>query len=177
MNATNYPGGVIYKVKLHDDLHLVSWKWETNPAGIAYGSSDYKTKYSSFSTNNADGAKGNIEDDNASINCGKRDLDITIKFKKNDFRRGRLTVTDKAGNVAIYIIEANMIATIPKVPNVTYKYVTNNAVYDAGTGSGQSPWTNKVVKNHVKTTGDVGVSGFAHFAYKYYKKIIEKFNF
>ena len=165
MNTTNYPGGVIYKVHLHDDLHLVGWSWETNPDGIAYGTSN--ANYNKFNTTNKDSVKyTKIEDDNPSVNCGKRDLDIQIGFKNSGMRKGVLKVYDKAGNVSTFTIEANLDLTTPKVPNVTYFYQTlhNKGSYTLG------KWTNDSVKTHVKLNDKTGVSisGFGKFDYKYY---------
>ena len=168
MNAesNHYPGGVLYKVHLHDDLHLASWKWETNPGNIL----STNNNYSSFSDSNSDAVKETqIPDNNPNINCGARDRDIEIGFRTSGMRRGRLTVTDKAGNVATYIIEANLDTTVPKAPNVSYLYTNNNSTYPVGAADPKSPWTKIKIKTNVATNGSMGVSGFAKFDYKYYK--------
>ena len=166
MNATYYPGGVVYKVHLHDDLHLVGWSWETNPDGIGYG--DDKSNYNKFSSTNKDSVEyTEIKDTNPSINCGVRDKDIEIGFKNSGMRKGVLKVYDKAGNVATYTIEANLDLTTPDTPDVLYYYSTQNnrGAYTL------AKWTNDSINTRpkLKNNKGIGISGFAKFDYQYYK--------
>ena len=142
-NATNYSGGITYKVKLKDDIQLKSWVWETNPKNLASAGA---FQYNALQSSNPDGVKKTIIDDTNKY-CGVREKEITIGFKENGRRKGQLIVEDIAGNTTTYIIEFNLDTASPSCKNE----------------GGTTQWKNKsTIGNGVTITGkcsDTGGSG------------------
>ena len=124
MNKDNYPYGVIYKITFTDDLHLYSWKWETNKAGINNRGSG---SYSTYKATNPDGIAETFftAPDLSTTNCGKRKETVYISLVGEGMRAGKLTVKDKAGNETIFFIQADIDRTAPTTPN-TYSYRWHN---------------------------------------------------
>ena len=139
-NATNYSGGITYKVKLKDDIQLKSWVWETNPKNLASAGA---FQYNALQSSNPDGVKKTIID-NTNKYCGVREKEITIGFKENGRRKGQLIVEDIAGNTTTYIIEFNLDTALPSCKNE----------------GGTTQWKNKsTIGNGVTITGKCSDTG------------------
>ncbi len=119
MNKDNYPSGVMYKIKVSDNIHLDSWEWKTN---AAYITNPLSNEYKKYSAKN-DRYKKTVDKSQKYYNkdCGQKSEEIIIGFNKEGRRKGELTVKDKAGNVTTLYIEADLDRTSPLVPEVTYK--------------------------------------------------------
>ena len=164
MNKAKYPNGVIYKVELNDSIGIKQWKWEVNEGLI-----DSTTNYSKYE--NVSLSKWNLpeEDDNGNVTytevteakshvCGKNDSECSsfyIKLYYNGLRKGVLTVEDKAGNEAKYVIYANIQREAPKLSEII------NSSSDDRTGA----WTNSSVT--LKLSHRNGKMPFDGYYYSY----------
>ena len=98
LNNQHFTDGVIFKVKVTDDIGIASWKWETNVDG------DLTGENVTLSTQN-DGGAEKYFDSGSRI----KSLDtFTIKLEKNGVRKGILTVRDIAGNDTKFTINLNI---------------------------------------------------------------------
>ncbi len=128
MNKNNYSYGVGYKVTITDNIHLASWKWETNtPKAEDRNSNAFKNVRTT--SNNENDSYTFPEVDMTKNNCGQRSKEITVYFKEEGMRKGRLTVTDKAGNSTIYYIEAYIDRTKPTCSITKSGTIGNNGWY------------------------------------------------
>lgn len=171
MNNTKYPGGVAYKIKISDNIHLAKWTWETN---ASYLTSDTNNAYKTYSSNGDGAASEDIAPSTEEGNCGTLEKTITITFKEEGRRKGVLKVYDKANNVTTLEIEANIDRTPPPTPNknhITYTYSDNGTkTYTPGS----TKWINKAVTARVLDTmqldntsgpSNVTLSGWKRFVY------------
>lgn len=146
-NAANYKGGIKYKITIKDDIHIASWKWETNK----YNSSGY-------SDNNPDAVKEKTITKDSKALCGTRNLDIEVGFTDKGSRKGRLTVKDIAGNVTTYYLEFNLDDVNPTCnssggnPNWTNKDITLLGKCDDDITHGGSGCTGNVTNQFTKNT-------------------------
>ena len=137
MNKANYLNGVVYEIKISDNIHLASWKWETNESYLNYTKTD--TVKNTYNSKN-DGSKSETITSPSGGNCGTLEKTIIIGFKEEGERRGKLTVYDKAGNKTYLTISANIDVTPPPVPSgITY----SNGYNPNATGA--ALWTNKII--------------------------------
>ncbi len=113
LNKTYYPNGIIYEIAISDNIHLLNWKWETNKPNITDSSNEYNTYRSGLVGENNEKLYPDLNHD--SENCGPRQDNILVDFRDQGMRKGRLTITDRAGNKTIIIIEANIDYTNPTV--------------------------------------------------------------
>ena len=125
---SSYDQGILYEIPVTDNLHLASWKWETNAPRQTDTSADaYKNYRSGNVGENSSGDFSKTEEEMKSRNCGSRSETIKVYLKDEGKRKGRLTLTDKAGNKIYFYINANIDRTAPPVPAVKYyKYKLNN---------------------------------------------------
>ena len=123
MNNDKYPYGVVFEIELSDNIHLDSWKWETNQPlltrNIPVENTTFKESF--------EGYRESMSSTNSNSNCGKIKEKIRVGFNKEGRRKGKLTVTDKAGNVTTLYIEANIDKTAPETPKMTYTKYTPTA--------------------------------------------------
>lgn len=172
-----YENGVIYQIKIKDNLHLDSWKWEVNePYQTSINSNGYKNLGSSAaSENKSQSFPESIENSN----CGQLETTILISFQDEGLRQGKLTVKDRAGNTTTLTIFAKIDRTAPDKPVVTYKKYnsSNSAVgtanYTPGTwsivnvrASAMAVEDKYATKNGTRTTLSDNLSGFGTFQYK-----------
>lgn len=167
MNQENYPNGIVYTFSITDNLRLASWKFETNKAN---GDPNKNSEYKNLSVTNEDAInKTQIDQSDSINNCGIRENEIQVSFLNDGIRKGKLTVTDIAGNTSTYIIEANLDRQSPSTPKVYLRKWTDNNMdvptsldglttkYTAGT------WSNKNVYTEAQKNGEDNVSGISHF--------------
>ncbi len=168
MNQANYPYGVIYEVSFEDDLRLYEWKFETNASDITEAQmKNNSSSYNSLSVNNADGVKWTKFVQPNNVNCGTKNTTVSVAFTKDGVRKGKLTVKDRAGNMATFILEAYLDRQIPTIPTVTYKHATSNTSYTQGI------WSNEYINSYAKThdADSKLVSGWSHFVSSYEKQV------
>ena len=133
MNNANYEKGVVYEITISDNIHLASWKWETNKSYLNDTAS--ATLRSTYNKDN-DGSKRETIESPTTGNCGVLTKTIVIGFNDEGERQGKLTVYDKAGNYTSLIIKANIDRTPPPKPTgITY---SNNYNPDA---TGANAWS------------------------------------
>ncbi|MBQ6497581.1 MAG: type II secretion system protein [Bacilli bacterium] len=125
MNNARYPNGVIYKIEISDNIHLDSWKWETN---VPYVTNPNTDVYGTLGTGTAyDRYASTVSTEEWKGNCGTKKKVILVGFNKEGRRQGLLTVKDKAGNTVTLRIKANIDKTPPKTPKVEYSNYTPTA--------------------------------------------------
>ena len=164
MNKDNYPNGITYVFEVSDNLHLDTWKWETNSANTKFNNN--------FSLTNPD-ASGEVKyfTQPENSNCGSLNDVIIVRLYGEGERGGILTVTDKAGNSSKIQVRANIDHTAPDVPKNITGYVWKSASSDNKGETynfGTNEWKNRNVvaeiTNYDKTKEKV--SGFYNFVYK-----------
>lgn len=173
----SYENGVIFQIKIHDNLHLDSWKWEVNePYQVNDNSSGYSNLGSSVaSENKSQTFPASIENSN----CGQLSTTILISFQDEGLRQGRLTVKDRAGNTTVLTIYAKIDRTAPDKPSITYKKYnkSNSAVgietYVPGSwstvyvrASANAVEDKYATKKGTRSTLTGDLSGFKTFQYK-----------
>lgn len=144
-----YPNGIIYKVKLKDNLELKRWKWEVNKPGI-YDTSD--SEYEAVGYSSTDN-----KDEPASGTCSGDSCSFSIAFNENGYRKGLLTVYDNAGNKSVYTIYANINRENPKRPTII----------NSSTGTSSGEWTSSDV--YLLLTTDSHVLPISDYYYSYDK--------
>jgi len=172
-NAADFPYGVIYDVKVSDNIHLDRWEWLVNGAN---------KKQNSEIGAGSENKSGVFND----LKTGS----FRIHFDEDGFRQGVLKVYDKAGNVTSITIRANLDKVAPNVPvlsNASYLSMSN--VNEDGSGSlgtyTLNTWTNHYLKGVLNTnaisdtlnTNNLTLSGFSNFKYRFtnqYGKTFEK---
>ena len=170
--------GVLYEITLKDNIHLDSWKWETNAPYYAENKSNGYQAFRSGSV--GENSSGTIPSDMTHSNCGTLSYTISVYLKDEGYRRGRLTISDKAGNKTTLIIEAKIDRTPPSVPTVSFHTfnkagtsVTTTA-YTPKTWSqysieakGTKPSDNKALNgNKTLNPSNGNLSGFKEFKYQ-----------
>ena len=165
MNKDNYPNGIIITVTITDDLHLASYKWETNPKNINKKSD---SNYNSFSTGHPEGIPEvkYPEPNLSTTNCGSRSESFNLTLTSEGMRQGRLTVKDKAGNDTIFIIQADMDRTVPrKAVTRGYKKGSGNATSSSGlSGYSSGSWLSGYVFTQGEDATDA-LSGGVYYRY------------
>lgn len=159
MNAANYPNGVFYEVTITDNLSLKNFKWEVNGVNIK---DDTSSKYKSLSVDNPNGIKTKTVK-NGEYGCtSMKKCVFYISFENDGKRNGKFTVTDKAGNTAVYNLAANIDRKSPPKPTVKYYLDGTSTSYSLGT------WTSKDVMTKPSVNASDDISGFNSFE-SYYK--------
>ncbi len=158
---SSYANGVVYEITLKDNLHLASWKWETN---LPYITNTKDTNYNKYRTGTDidENKRATIKDpDMTKNNCGKRTEVIKIFFVHEGLRRGRLTVTDKAGNTTYLYISAKIDRTAPPVPTVKFfKYnEKGTSVTKTEYTPNKSTWSNRSIQGKGYHSGDKKANG------------------
>ena len=195
LNLANYPEGLVFDADVTDNLYLDRWTWEVNDAYVAGGTSNTNIRESASAANvsNENGSKvsGNfsenvnnnqVTNDSELVEQERGDVTGTIngvKLYMEGKRYGKLTVYDKAGNMTIIHVYANLDRTAPPVPEVSYAYQddTNTAYYAALPNDGENThWINHKLYAYIKdqktdaegpnNTGR-DLSGWDKFVYKY----------
>ena len=171
MNKKNYPNGVIYEIEISDNIHLDTWKWETNPA---YITSATASNYSTYSTSNDRYAYEDTEKEESwNTNCGLKKKVILIGFNAEGRRKGVLTVKDKAGNTLKLTISANLDRTPPRVPTVKYTNYDPDAANKWSKVQYADAYAEVTTRNQSDVLADGGsktlsdnLSGWKQFEYK-----------
>ena len=145
MNKKNYPNGVIYKVDLSDSLSLSTWTWEVN-GDIETVTSKDSPNYEVVSSTGPEATSGSCTGEN-SKNCS-----FYVKLFNNGYRKGVLTVTDKAGNTAKYTIYADINREVPKITNIIN---SSNSTWK-GTWTSESVHLDITAEKSKKTNIDIG---------------------
>ena len=176
MNNAKFPHGVIYQIKLKDNIRLDKWIWETN---AGYINDSKNSNYKKVNVNNPEATSGSTPQDEAH---GKTDFHgstsdtVYVRFLTEGMRYGVFTAYDKAGNKITIEIAAHLDRTAPPVPNNLEAYVYNK-VRTGGTSVSTTSysfatWTNKYVQvrtvegqNHDKLTNNTSLSGFWEYRY------------
>ncbi len=142
MNSSKFAGGIMYTVKFTDEVAIKNWKWEVNKKGITSTSdANYQTV-------------SNIEEA-SSGSCNGKSCTANIKFTSDGLRRGVLTVYDKAGNKAVYVMYANLDKKAPTAP----------VIVNSSTGSTNGKWTKSNVT--LKLSSSDALSGIENYYYTY----------
>lgn len=142
MNKDKYPNGVIYKVTLKDSVGLKNWKWEVNKKKIA-------------STTDSDYQSVGSREEAKTGSCSGKECSINVTFEADGLRKGVLTVYDKAGNAATYVIYANIDRSSPTKPTIV------NSSNSAADGA----WTKSNISLVVGSTDSL--SGMGEYYYTY----------
>jgi prepilin-type N-terminal cleavage/methylation domain-containing protein len=143
MNKGNFPKGVIYKVTIKDTVSLKNWKWEVNQKNIK-----------STTANNYE-TVGEVEEAKTGSCTGEKECSFNVALTAEGLRKGKLTVTDKAGNKAVYTIYANIDRTGPTKPTIV------NSSNNTATGD----WTKENVTLTLGSTDDL--AGMGRYQYTY----------
>ena len=108
--SKEYKDGIIYKIKVRDNLHLYKYTWETNDIGIFQA--EYKKNkniINNISINNIDGKEDYFpEQDLTNNDNGTTNAEFNIQLTGEGIRYGKLTIYDRAGNKTIIKIYANI---------------------------------------------------------------------
>ena len=104
LNNANYPHGVVYQINVNDDLELKSLKWEYNNLSLPIGSSPADVKE----------IRGH---DDVDLTGVKSDS-LYVSLSGQGMRYGKITVEDKAGNVSVVNVYANIDRAAPTTPTV-----------------------------------------------------------
>ena len=149
-----YSNGVAYTFKVDDNIHLDSWKWETNAANLnnstIIGNKELHLR------------KEGTFDDTVIGNCGLRSKNVTVRFTGEGLREGKFTVKDKAGNETSFIVVASIDRTAPEIPQVSFKKQSNSEKYTPGN------WTNSKIIAEIKSSSKKdSLSGFNYIEYSY----------
>ena len=168
-NST-FADGVSYEVQITDNLHIDHWTWEVNKYNISY--SEYVKNNAVVRTGlSRDGAKGSYAKD-SSGDHGSTSEKITVGFKGEGVRYGKLTVYDKAGNKSTIEIYALIDRTPPAIPSsiVTKELESRNESAKEAGDYTPKVWTNKYVKAYISETLKVdSISVFDKVSYEAYK--------
>ena len=158
MNAANYPNGVFYEITITDNLALKNFKWEVNGVDIK---DDTSAKYKSLSVDNPNGIKTkNVKTGEYGCTSMKKCV-FYISFENDGKRLGKFTVTDKAGNTAVYNLAANIDRKAPPKPTVKYYLDGTSNQYNL------SNWTSKNVMTKPSVNASNDISGFNSFESSY----------
>ena len=160
-----YKDGVIYKIKVGDNLHLNKYTWETNITGIS--KSEYlknKSIIKDVKVENPDGKEEVFkEQDLLNNDNGITSTEFIVQLKGEGIRYGKLTVYDQAGNKTIINIYANIDRTRPATPPtiVSKTLKRNNIKEEIEENYIPKEWTNKYVKTYInKDYNNDTISGF-----------------
>ena len=163
MNFENYQQGVIYTFSIADNINLANWKFDTNIAGLSMLPSENPNTnllYNVLAATNEDAIQ--------TQSISEQSTTIQVSFLNDGIRRGQLTVTDKAGNTATYIIEANLDRVAPKNPSVYLRKWKNNSTTPTGIENlekyTEGTWSNKNVYTEAQQEDD-DMSGIDHIEY------------
>ena len=104
LNNANYPHGVVYQINVNDDLELKSLKWEYNNLSLPIGSSPADVKE----------IRGHDDVDLTGVNSDS----LYVSLSGQGMRYGKITVEDKAGNVSVVNVYANIDRAAPTAPTV-----------------------------------------------------------
>lgn len=165
LNAANYPEGIKFTIDLSDDIHLASYTWEVNEANLKTTVNNKDIKFDEKSSENASKKYGETE---SNKNCGTLTDTITIGFKAEGKRQGRLTVVDKAGNKTVVYITAFLDRTKPTVPTTNlFKWKADTPKPTSSTGlKGYTEDTWHKGKVFTKASGATdSMSGVSHYEY------------
>lgn len=165
LNAANYPEGIKFTIDLSDDIHLASYTWEVNEANLKTTVNNKDIKFDKKSSENASKKYGETE---SNKNCGPLKDTITIGFKAEGKRQGRLTVVDKAGNKTVVYITAFLDRTKPTVPTTNlFKWKADTPKPTSSTGlKGYTEDTWHKGKVFTKASGATdSMSGVSHYEY------------
>lgn len=195
LNLANYPEGLVFDAEVTDNLYLDRWTWEVNNAYVAGSTSNTNIRESASAANvsNENGSKvsGNFSE-NVNNNQVTNDTELVeqergdvtgtingVKLYMEGKRYGKLTVYDKAGNMTIIHVYANLDRTAPPVPVVSYAYQDDTSEeYIAALPSDaeNTHWINHKLYAYIKdqktdaegpnNTGR-DLSGWDKFIYKY----------
>lgn len=160
-NKNDYPDGVVYSVKMSDNLNLAGYTWKTNNSLTGSGDTNVQNGSTDESI-----LQENVFLDKA-LN-GKEET-IYIRFKYDGYRYGVLNVFDKAGNVTEIKIRANLDKVAPptptpKAPDLAIQKKSGGA-YELGT------WSNSYLRGTYSSTlsrdnlneKNIELSGFDYF--------------
>ena len=160
-----YKDGVIYKVKVGDNLHLYKYTWETNTIGIS--KKEYnknKNIINNININNPDGKEETFKEQDLEKNDnGLTNAEFIVQLKGEGIRYGKLTVYDIAGNKTIINIYANIDRTRPDIPPVVVAKTLkrNNIKEEEDQDYNLNNWTNKYVKTYISKNYHIdSISGF-----------------
>ncbi len=143
MNKKNYPNGVIYKVDLSDSLSIDTWTWDVNGDIDDVPSKD-DLNYEKVSSSGPESAAGDC--------TGKKECSFYVKLFNNGYRKGVLTVKDKAGNIATSTIYADINREVPIITNIVN---SSNNTWE-GTWTSDSVHLDITAKKSEKTNIDIG---------------------
>lgn len=173
MNSSKFPNGVIFKVKVYDNMHLDTVTWETNKTLISdVNSSTYKN----VSVTNPDGDFKTIaSNDLDANNCGDSTVhDYYFVLTGEGRRYAVLTARDKAGNETKYIIYADLDITAPPVPILSAKMWKSISDSTLAGNYSYGRWSSVPVDVSIPNTyavdnlsqNNVSLSGFNTFQYQ-----------
>ena len=176
MNNENYPYGIVYEIKLKDNIRLDKWTWKTN---AGYINSTKANLYLKVNSSNPEASSGEFpQDAEHGMNefHGSTHDTIYVRFFTEGMRYGVFTAYDKAGNEIKIKIAANLDRTPPPVPNTLTAHVFNKVRTEGTTVSSTAysfgTWTNRYVRvstasgqNRDDLTEGVTLSGFWRFNY------------
>ncbi len=143
MNSSNYAGGIVYKAKLTDAIGIKRWTWEVNEKGIkTTTAANYQTV-------------ANIEEADSGT-CNSEECTANVKFTSDGLRKGVLTVYDKAGNKATYVMYANIDKKGPSAP----------VIINSSTGNSSGTWTKSNVTLDLSSNDVLSGMGDYYYTYK-----------
>lgn len=165
-NNVSYPNGVVYKLQLEDNLRLDHYEWITNDPNTVGEDAIYDDSLTD------EYARGTFGESN------KKRAEVYVGFVRDGFRSGILKVYDKAGNITVIKIYANLDRTAPKTPQasrVSATKIGTNEKYVIGN------WTNKPLEVSIDDQGAVDYyndseteSKFNYFKYQITNKNNDK---
>ena len=148
MNSSKFAGGVMYRATLTDTIGIKNWEWEVNAKDIK------NTTAANYQT------VSNIQEADSGT-CDDTECAITVKFTEDGLRKGVLTVYDKAGNKATYVIYANIDRKAPSAPTIV----------NSSSGNSSGAWTKSNVTLDLSSNDTL--SGIKDYYYTYKSKATE----
>ena len=161
-NATDFPYGVVYDIKVSDSIHLDRWEWLVN------GANRKQNSEIGAGTENDSGVFTDLKNGS-----------FKIRLNDDGFRQGVLRVYDKAGNVTKIVIRANIDKAAPTTPILSNEFhFSMTKVNSDGSGNLGGYPLNTWSKNYLKGVLNKGVisdalnsnsltlSGFSGFKYR-----------
>ena len=129
LNKEYYPEGVQLNFNISDNIYLYKYTWEVNQPYLNLDSSNYKD----ISVDNPGGIiwernsdpnyavdENYLYNNRETIPDSKNTINLTINLKDEGARYGVLTVYDRAGNITVITVYANLDRTIPKIDEGNY---------------------------------------------------------
>ena len=132
MNNRNYHDGVIYDVTISDTLAIDRWTWAVNAPEIE---SKDSPEFNQVSLAGANTNESEARTGDASSCDDEKECSFYIKFDKDGYRKGVLTVYDIAGNMAQYTIYADINRQVPEIVSIV----------NSSSGTREGQWTKSSV--------------------------------